>query len=172
MCLTVACAVIDLKGHFDLLLLRFCLATDVLCDCGLLWVACLLGGFGFLCGLHLFGLSCLLRFVSRFGLFWNDRLLEAFGWAQFHLGTRILLEFVFFLLVYRLHGYICWLSAVYAWFGTRNVEKSRGCKNAFCHGQARPRFRSYRMDGMTWRRGSLCISEVQLFLTTILLRSV
>ena len=30
MCLTVACAVIDLKGHFDLVLLRFCLATVVL----------------------------------------------------------------------------------------------------------------------------------------------
>ena len=122
-----------------------------LCGCGLLCVARLLGGFGFLCGLHLFGWSCLLRFVSRFGLFWNDRLLEAVGWAQFHLGARILLELVFFLLVYRLHSYICWLSAVYAWFGTGDVEKSRGCKNAFCHGQARPRFRSYRMDLVSCR---------------------
>ena len=41
--LTVACVVIDLKGHFDLLLLRFCLATVVLMlfvafSLGLLWL--------------------------------------------------------------------------------------------------------------------------------------
>ena len=43
MCLTVACVVIDLKGHFDLLLLRFRLATVVLMpfvafSLGLVWL--------------------------------------------------------------------------------------------------------------------------------------